>query len=69
LRLSRNAVIYLLILVAVVAIFFTLVSPGGGPEPLSLNKLVAMAQRGDINGDGVFDALDVEGFVDLLVND
>ncbi len=48
-RFMRNGFIYLLIVVAVIAIFFTLFSdvPGGNKD-LSISEVVAMAKRGEI---------------------
>ena len=49
-RFMRNGFIYLLIVVAVIAIFFTLFSDvPGGSKDLSLSEVVAMAKRGDID--------------------
>ena len=51
-RFMRNGFIYLLIVVAVIAIFFTLFSdvPGGGSnKDLYITEVVAMAKRGDID--------------------
>ena len=48
-RWMRNSFIYLLIIVAVVAIFFTLFSqPMGGSREISINEVVALAARGDV---------------------
>ena len=49
-RFMRNGFIYLLIVVAVIAIFFTLFSDvPGGSKDLGISKVVAMAKRGDID--------------------
>ena len=50
-RFMRNGFIYLLIVVAVIAIFFTLFSdvPGGSNKDLYITEVVAMAKRGDID--------------------
>jgi cell division protease FtsH len=45
----RNSFIYLLIIVAVIAIFFTLFSqPLGGSQEISINEVVALTARGDV---------------------
>ena len=45
----RNSLIYLLIIVAVIAIFFTLFSqPLGGSQEISINEVVALTARGDV---------------------
>jgi cell division protease FtsH len=43
-----NAFIYLIIFVAVIAIFFTLFSSGSGAEEIGLNRVVTMARNGEI---------------------
>ena len=50
-RFMRNGFIYLLIVVAVIAIIFTLFSdvPGGSNKDLGITEVVAMAKRGDID--------------------
>ena len=49
-RFMRNGFIYLLIVVAVIAIFFTLFSDvPGGSKDLGISEVVAMAKRGDID--------------------
>ncbi|MDP6454182.1 MAG: ATP-dependent zinc metalloprotease FtsH [SAR202 cluster bacterium] len=48
-RWMRNSFIYLLIIVAVIAIFFTLFSqPLGGSQEISINEVVALTARGDV---------------------
>ncbi|MCH8308887.1 MAG: ATP-dependent zinc metalloprotease FtsH [Chloroflexi bacterium] len=48
-RWMRNSFIYLLIIVAVVAIFFTLFSrPLGGSQEISINEVIALTARGDV---------------------
>ena len=48
-RWKRNSFIYLLIAVAVIAIFFTLFSrPLSGGGEISINEVVAMTVRGDV---------------------
>ena len=48
-RLMRNSFIYLLIIVAVLAIFFTLFSnPLGGSSEIPVSQVVNMAARGDV---------------------
>ena len=48
-RWMRNSLIYLLIIVAVIAIFFTLFSrPMGGSQEISINEVVALTARGDV---------------------
>ena len=48
-RLMRNSFIYLLIIVAVLAIFFTLFSnPLGGSSEIPITQVVNMAARGDV---------------------
>ena len=56
-RRLRNSFIYLLITVAVVAVIMTLMSGsfGGGSEDISINEVVSMAARGNI------DTLEVRG--------
>jgi cell division protease FtsH len=45
----RNSFIYLLIIVAVIAIFFTLFSqPLGGSQEISINEVISLTARGDI---------------------
>ena len=44
-----NAFIYLIIFVAVIAIFFTLFSSGESAQPTSLTQLLTMAKRGDVS--------------------
>ena len=49
-RFMRNGFIYLLIVVAVIAIFFTLFSDvPGGSKDLAISEVVSMAKRGDID--------------------
>ena len=45
---SRNAFIYLLILVAGAALFFNIWSPNAAPEPVSLTRLAALVRSGDV---------------------
>lgn len=45
----RNSFIYMLIVVAVVAIFFTLFSDVSGPREVPFSEVVSMAKRGDID--------------------
>jgi len=65
-RWMRNSLIYLLIIVAVIAIFFTLFSqPLGGSQEISINEVVALTARGDVaaievRGD-ILDILTVSG--------
>ena len=48
-RWMRNSLIYLLIIVAVIAIFFTLFSqPLGSSQEISINEVVALTARGDV---------------------
>ena len=48
-RWMRNSLIYLLIIVAVIAIFFPLFSqPLGGSQEISINEVVALTARGDV---------------------
>lgn len=47
-RLMRNGFIYLLIVVALIAIFFTLFSDVPGPEEVTITEVVGMARRGEI---------------------
>ena len=48
-RFMRNGFIYLLIVVAVIAIFFTLFSDvPGGSQDLAISEVVTMAKRGEI---------------------
>ena len=48
-RWMRNSLIYLLIIVAVIAIFFTLFSqPLGGSQEISINEVLALTARGDV---------------------
>ena len=53
---SRNAFVYLLIIVAAAALFINIYQPGEAPEEISLSRLAAAMQRGNvesvtINGD------------------
>ena len=48
-RWMRNSFIYLLIVVAVIAVFFTLFSGVGGPEEIAFSEVVAMAKRGQVD--------------------
>ncbi len=55
-RWMRNSFIYLLIVVAVIAIFFTIYSDVGGSKEIPIDEVISMAQRGsietiEINGD------------------
>ena len=55
-RWMRNSFIYLLIIVALLAVVFTLLSPSmGGSEQVSINEVVAMAARGSV------EAIEVKG--------
>ena len=55
-RWMRNSFIYLLIIVALLAVVFTLLSPSmGGSEEVSVNEVVAMAARGSV------EAIEVKG--------
>ena len=47
-RFMRNGFIYLLIVVAVLAIFFTLFSGVPGSEEIGINQVIEMARRGEI---------------------
>ena len=49
-RFMRNGFIYLLIVVAVLAIFFTLFSGVPGSEEIGINQVIEMARRGEIAG-------------------
>jgi len=44
-RISRGLIIWLIILVAVIAIFFTLISPGGGGEEVSTGEIISMLKE------------------------
>ena len=48
-RWMRNGFIYLLIVVAVIAIFFTLFSDISGPAEIPISEVVAMASHGEID--------------------
>ena len=53
---SRNAFVYLLIIVAAAALFINIYQPGEAPEEISLSRLAAAMQRGNVesvtlNGD------------------
>ncbi|MCI0770388.1 MAG: ATP-dependent zinc metalloprotease FtsH [Chloroflexi bacterium] len=49
-RLMRNGIIYLLIVVAVLAIFFTLFSnPLGGSRQIPISEVIIMTARGDVD--------------------
>ena len=48
-RWMRNSFIYLLIVVAVIAVFFTLFSGVGGPQEVDFTEVVAMAKRGEVD--------------------
>ena len=48
-RWMRNSFIYLLIVVAVIAVFFTLFSGVGGPQEIPFSEVVAMAKRGEVD--------------------
>ena len=49
-RLMRNGIIYLLIVVAVLAIFFTLFSnPLGGSQQIPISEVIIMTARGDVD--------------------
>ncbi len=45
---SRNAFVYLLIIVAAAALFINIYQPGEGPEEISLSQLVTAMQRGNV---------------------
>ena len=47
-RFMRNGFIYLLIVVAVLAIFFTLFSGMPGSEEIGINQVIEMARRGEV---------------------
>ena len=47
-RLMRNSFIYLLIIVAVIAIFFTMMGSIGGTEEMDFSDVVALAKEGQI---------------------
>ena len=47
-RWMRNSFIYLLIVVAVIAIFFTLFSDVSGTQEIPINEVVAMAKSGSL---------------------
>ena len=47
-RWMRNSFIYMLIAVAVIAIFFTLYSDAGRSEPVPISEVISLAQSGDI---------------------
>src|SRR5947207_13580054 len=46
----RNSFVYLIILVAIIALFFTVVQQGGAPDvkPIALNDLAQRIKRGEI---------------------
>ncbi len=54
-RWMRNSFIYLLIVVAVIAVFFTLFSGVGGPQEVPFSDVVEMAKRGQV------EAIEVSG--------
>jgi cell division protease FtsH len=45
---SRNAFVYLLIIVAAAALFINIYQPGEGPEEISLSRLATALQRGNV---------------------
>ena len=45
---SRNAFVYLLIIVAAAALFINIYQPGEGPEEISLSSLATAVQRGNV---------------------
>jgi len=45
---SRNAFVYLLIIVAAAALFINIYQPGEGPEEISLSRLASALQRGNV---------------------
>ena len=47
-RWMRNGFIYLLIVVAFVAIFFTMFTDGKGSEEIPITEVIRMAERGQI---------------------
>ena len=49
-KISRNLIIWLIVLVAVIAIFFTIISPGGGAEKLGTAELISKIHKegGDV---------------------
>src|SRR5437762_3565409 len=53
----RNSFVYLIILVAIIALFFTVVQQGGTPDvkPIALNELAMRIQRGEIKSIEVTD--------------
>src|SRR3984893_355120 len=53
----RNSFVYLIILVAIIALFFTVVQQGGTPDvkPIALNDLALRIQRGEIKSIEVTD--------------
>ena len=55
-RWSKSAIIYLLIFVAIIAIFFTLFSqPLGGSREISISEVISMASRGNV------DTIEIQG--------
>jgi cell division protease FtsH len=53
----RNSFVYLIILVAIIALFFTVVQQGSGPEvkPIAINDLAVQVQQGQIKSIDVTD--------------
>jgi len=53
----RNSFVYLIILVAIIALFFTVVQQGGAPDvkPIALNDLAQRIKHGDIKSIEVTD--------------
>ena len=58
-RLLRNSIIYVIITIAVIAMFYAVFTPNAGSEELPISHVVQMAKDGDItrieiNGDNLF---------------
>ena len=47
-RLKRNSFIYLLIGIAVIAIFFTLFSDPGSSQEIPIDEVISLAKRGQV---------------------
>ena len=47
---SRNAFVYLLIIVAAAALFINIYQPGDTPEQITLSQLATAVERGNVSG-------------------
>ncbi len=63
LRFLTKPLIYLILIAALVAIFFTFLPSSPAPDEFSLSQVVAMAEEGKVAEDGVVDNTMIESVV------